>query len=90
MTLPSSDPLCLFTVAKKCYRCGVEWEGHAFAEYPKDRQPLPGCCETCNDVIEAEIRALTVKRAAPEPPSLLDLKRPIREPEIDEDRRYGD
>ena len=80
----ASGPLCLFTVAKKCYRCGTEWVGTAFAEYPKDRQPLPGCCATCNDRTEAEIRARAVRHVAPESPPPFNLKRPAREPEQEE------
>lgn len=87
----ASGMLCLHTVRKRCYKCGHEWEGPAFAEYPKDRQPLPGICAPCNDAVEAHIKELSARaRPIPEPPSQYDLKRPTREPEIDEDGRYGE
>lgn len=67
------------TVRKKCYQCGTEWDGNAFAEYPKDRPPLPGICKSCGDKEDAELERIKAGRTHSESGSELpELHRPRR------------
>lgn len=51
--------ISLYTVAKKCYECGVEWEGMAFHPQPADAPRLPGICAACIAKDAARTQELT-------------------------------
>lgn len=70
---------CVYTVAKKCYECGTEWEGQAFTSQPEGAARLPGICAVCIGKDEARVRELTKPRIelAPSAETELEPPRPV-------------
>lgn len=85
--VPTVDPQCLYTVAKKCYECGTEWEGKAFTPQPEGAPRLPGMCWACIAKDELRIAALT-RPVVDVTPKDTDLERPRPVHEVDEDQGF--
>lgn len=67
---------CVYTVAKKCYECGAEWDGNTFTEQPAGAPRLPGICAGCLEKDAARVAELTRHRVEPGPSADTELTPP--------------
>ena len=77
---------CVYTVAKKCYECGTEWDGNSFVAQPVGAPRFPGICAGCLAKDEARRAELMrpVVDSSPSKDTVLERGRSVRE--YDDDR----
>lgn len=77
---------CVYTVRKKCWECGTEWDGKAFTRQPDGAAPLPGFCDECITKDEERVRELQKHRTHSESgENLPALDRPRRATDVLDD-----
>lgn len=79
-----AEPLALFPVRKKCYECGLEWEGHSFVTHPVDTPPLPGMCARCIGRESARVAALMAHGPGEAVSTMPELQPPRRAEDADD------
>jgi hypothetical protein len=75
--------LCVYTVRKRCYECGREWDGKAFTAQPTAAPRLPGVCSECIAKDGERVKELTARGPTQAGDALPELVRP-RRPDDDE------